>query len=437
MIYGPQRPIPAGFAPNSWYNMLFLTDATTRRLAYIPSVASTVFGYDENNLPSMLTMAHVAWTGQYADLLGLPTLGTAAASASTDFATAAQGATADSALQSSAIGVSIEAHSTNLDNLGANAPAYYLSRANQTGTQLASTISDFSAASLLAVTWSTITGKPTFGTASAQNTSAFDASGAATTAQAFAIQRANHTGTQLASTISDFSAAALLAVTWTTLTGKPTFATVATTGAYSDLSGKPTIPAAQVNSDWNASSGLAQILNKPTLPTGTVTSVGLTAISSDITLTGTSPITTSGTFALSLAAAGTAGTYQRVTTDAKGRVTAGVNPTTNNAVSRSLNTTFTISATQAAQVSYTIRIAYTITVLLGSTGSISLQYSTDAGSTWITVSTTSNNLNLGLALTGYNDFNIGGYIPANALVKILSSVTNATNTYQTGQEVLQ
>ena len=43
--------------------------------------------------------------------------------------------------------------------------------------------------------------------------------------------------------------------------------TVATTGSYDDLTGKPTIPAAQVNSDWNASSGKAQILNKPTIPT--------------------------------------------------------------------------------------------------------------------------------------------------------------------------
>lgn len=44
-------------------------------------------------------------------------------------------------------------------------------------------------------------------------------------------------------------------------------ATVATSGNYSDLNGKPTIPAAQVNSDWNASSGVAQILNKPSLAT--------------------------------------------------------------------------------------------------------------------------------------------------------------------------
>lgn len=44
-------------------------------------------------------------------------------------------------------------------------------------------------------------------------------------------------------------------------------ATVATTGSYDDLTDKPTIPAAQVNSDWNAASGVAQILNKPTIPT--------------------------------------------------------------------------------------------------------------------------------------------------------------------------
>lgn len=43
-------------------------------------------------------------------------------------------------------------------------------------------------------------------------------------------------------------------------------ATVATSGSYNDLLNQPTIPAAQVNSDWNASSGVAEILNKPTIP---------------------------------------------------------------------------------------------------------------------------------------------------------------------------
>ena len=34
-----------------------------------------------------------------------------------------------------------------------------------------------------------------------------------------------------------------------------------------EILNKPTIPAAQVNSDWNATSGVAEILNKPTIPT--------------------------------------------------------------------------------------------------------------------------------------------------------------------------
>jgi len=49
---------------------------------------------------------------------------------------------------------------------------------------------------------------------------------------------------------------------------KPALASVATSGSYADLTNKPTIPAAQVNADWNATSGLAQILNKPTLFSG-------------------------------------------------------------------------------------------------------------------------------------------------------------------------
>ena len=42
-------------------------------------------------------------------------------------------------------------------------------------------------------------------------------------------------------------------------------ATVATSGDYTDLNNTPTIPAAQVNSDWNSSSGVSEILNKPDL----------------------------------------------------------------------------------------------------------------------------------------------------------------------------
>ena len=37
-------------------------------------------------------------------------------------------------------------------------------------------------------------------------------------------------------------------------------------GDYASLTNKPTIPAAQVNADWNATSGVSVILNKPTVP---------------------------------------------------------------------------------------------------------------------------------------------------------------------------
>lgn len=52
-------------------------------------------------------------------------------------------------------------------------------------------------------------------------------------------------------------------------------ATVATTGDYNDLSNKPTIPAAQVQSDWNQSDSTAvdYIKNKPSIPSGGVTDV--------------------------------------------------------------------------------------------------------------------------------------------------------------------
>jgi len=60
---------------------------------------------------------------------------------------------------------------------------------------------------------------------------------------------------------------------WTSLNGKPTFAAVATTGSYNDLSNKPNIPTSQINSDWNSNSGLNEILNKPTLFNGNYNSL--------------------------------------------------------------------------------------------------------------------------------------------------------------------
>lgn len=57
------------------------------------------------------------------------------------------------------------------------------------------------------------------------------------------------------------------AVAFSSLTGTPSFAPIATSGVYADLTGKPSIPAAQLQSDWNeANTGLLDyIKNKPSL----------------------------------------------------------------------------------------------------------------------------------------------------------------------------
>lgn len=124
--------------------------------------------------------------------------------------------------------------------------------------------------SVPAQSWSSITGKPTtlsgYGITDAYplsgNPSGFltgISSGQVTTALGY-------TPYNGATNINGYITSSSL--TWSNITGKPSFATVATTGSYNDLSNRPSIPAAQVNSDWNSVSGVSQILNKPTLFSG-------------------------------------------------------------------------------------------------------------------------------------------------------------------------
>ena len=85
-------------------------------------------------------------------------------------------------------------------------------------------------------------------------------------------------------------------IAYASVTGTPTLATVATSGSYTDLISKPTIPAAQIQSDWNQATNTAldYIKNKPTIPTTvTVNGTSITLGSSGTvtaaagTLTGT------------------------------------------------------------------------------------------------------------------------------------------------------
>jgi hypothetical protein len=78
---------------------------------------------------------------------------------------------------------------------------------------------------------------------------------------------------------------------------KPLLATVATTGSYNDLLNKPTIPAAQVNSDWNAVSGVSQILNKPS-QVGVIDSIYVT--STDLSVVGSPLLKRNDTLVLNI-----------------------------------------------------------------------------------------------------------------------------------------
>lgn len=73
---------------------------------------------------------------------------------------------------------------------------------------------------------------------------------------------------------------------------KPVFSAIATTGSYTDLISTPTIPDAQVQADWTASSGIAQILHKPSLAT-VATSGSYTDLSSKPSL---ASVATSGSY---------------------------------------------------------------------------------------------------------------------------------------------
>lgn len=116
--------------------------------------------------------------------------------------------------------------------------------------------------------------------------------------------------------------------------------------------------------------------------------------------------------------------------------------TFNNNVSRALNSNFTISTTRDASVSYSVSLSCTNPLLVGSSSANAfLEYSTDSGSTWITVSDVSNASSVAIAvtiaLTQPNKFVLSGMIPANALVRIRTTTSGtASATFGRAQEVL-
>lgn len=248
-------------------------------------------------------LATVATSGAYNDLTGKPTLGTAAATNSTAYATAAQGAKADSALQPAAIGATVQGYNavlaattasfttadeTKLDGIASGATAntgtvtsvglamptgltVSGSPVTVSGTLTAAWTSGYQGYTTAEATklagiaagaevnvnadWNAVSGdaqilnKPALGTAAATNSTAYATAAQGTKADS-ALQPA-----AIGSTVQGYSA--VLAGTTASFT----------TADEAKLDGIAAGAEVNVNADWNAGSGDAQILNKPTLGT--------------------------------------------------------------------------------------------------------------------------------------------------------------------------
>lgn len=233
-----------------WYQMKWWDDSVTALTTPMYKPLSWFPTWSE--VKSKPTFSLVASTGQYNDLLGRPTLFSGSYLDLTNV---------PSVFPSNISNVSgLSLALSNKIDVGASIPY-----ATLTGTPTLATVATSGLYSdllgkptLFSGTYADLTGKPTlFSGAYA------DLTGKPTL---FPTDIANVSGltTALNNKISVGAS-----IPYSTLTGSPILATVATTGVYSDLTGLPTIPAAQVNSDWNSVSGVSQILNKPTIPTNT------------------------------------------------------------------------------------------------------------------------------------------------------------------------
>lgn len=110
-------------------------------------------------------------------------------------------------------------------------------------------------------------------------------------------------------------------------------------------------------------------------------------------------------------------------------------------VTRTVNSaTYTPSAMLQATLIYNISISCTASIGSNSSGTVTLQYSTNAGSTWTTAGTitNSNTVTLALALNLINlqTGTIIATIPVGALCKLVPSTTGTTTiTFISGQEI--
>lgn len=168
--------------------------------------------------------------------------------------------------------------------------------------------------------------------------------------------------------------------------------------------------------------------------TGTVTSVGLT--STDFTVSG-SPVTTSGNITANLTTTGVAtGTYDWVTVDTKGRVTAAGNtplPTAIASGGRNFNQAYQLSSTRPSFISISAQLSCSLTLTNGQAGNVQLQLSANGSSGWVTYGTLTAS-NTGVLVVGLSTAQASGGqltvpIPAGYYWRALTTNTTGTPTY--------
>jgi hypothetical protein len=248
--------------------------------------------------------------GAYSSLTGRPTLGTAAASAASDFAAASHTHSLSSLTQSSA--TSGQVVSWNGSAWVATTPTSYslpvatssilggVKQGSNTTIAADGTISvaaPFSGSygdltgrpALFDGAYSSLTGKPTLGTAAAASSSDFAAA-----SHTHALSSLTQSGATTGQTITWSGTAWVASATVTSLpyssiTGTPSLATVATSGSYADLTNKPAIPSSY------------------TLPTASSSVLGGIKVGSGLSIDGSSILSASYSYTLPAATASTLG----------------------------------------------------------------------------------------------------------------------------------